>query len=136
MKFSAFKKTASLFAYENRVFQCWHDVCFIEDVNSTNKVIGMKKNAVVIDPIDCVATALQSLKAGDKAAMFIGNETLEVTLRDEIPHGHKFAIKDVPAMGEVYKYGESIGRATQEIKVGNYVHVHNVESERGRGDWK
>ena len=96
----------------------------------------MKKNAVVIDPIDCVATALQSLKAGDKAAMFIGDETLEVVLRDAIPHGHKFAIKNVAAMGEVYKYGESIGRATQEIKVGNYVHVHNVESERGRGDWK
>ncbi len=38
--------------------------------------------------------------------------------------------------GEVYKYGESIGRATQEIKSGDYVHVHNVESERGRGDWK
>ncbi|EAT7203218.1 D-galactarate dehydratase, partial [Salmonella enterica] len=25
---------------------------------------------------------------------------------------------------------------TQEIKSGDYVHVHNVESERGRGDWK
>ncbi|HGA9202737.1 TPA: D-galactarate dehydratase, partial [Salmonella enterica subsp. enterica serovar Virchow] len=24
----------------------------------------------------------------------------------------------------------------QEIKSGDYVHVHNVESERGRGDWK
>ncbi|EOF0545925.1 D-galactarate dehydratase, partial [Salmonella enterica subsp. enterica serovar Hadar] len=23
-----------------------------------------------------------------------------------------------------------------EIKSGDYVHVHNVESERGRGDWK
>ncbi len=28
----------------------------------------------------------------------------------------------------------TIGRATQEIKSGDYVHVHNVESERGRGD--
>jgi altronate dehydratase small subunit len=136
MKFSAFKKLHSRFAYIRRGFQCWHDICFVEGVNSTNKVIGMKKNAVVIDPIDCVATALQSLKAGDKAAMFIGDETLEVVIRGAIPLGHKFAIKDVAAMGEVYKYGESIGRATQEIKVGDYVHVHNVESERGRGDWK
>ncbi|VFS54652.1 Uncharacterised protein [Leminorella grimontii] len=36
---------------------------------------------------------------------------------------------------EVYKYGESIGRATQAIELGEHVHVHNVESERGRGDW-
>ncbi|WP_411177260.1 UxaA family hydrolase (plasmid) [Klebsiella oxytoca] len=96
----------------------------------------MKKNAVVINPKDCVATAIQELKAGDKASMFVGTETLDVILRDDIPYGHKFAIKNVALRGEVYKYGESIGRATQEIQVGDYVHVHNVESERGRGDWQ
>lgn len=96
----------------------------------------MKKNAVVINQKDCVATAIVALKAGDKACMFIGADSLEVTVRNDIPYGHKFAIKDVALHGEVYKYGESIGRATQAIQVGDYVHVHNVESERGRGDWK
>ncbi|MBU5603820.1 MULTISPECIES: UxaA family hydrolase [Citrobacter] len=96
----------------------------------------MKKNAVVITPQDSVATAIQPLKAGDVANMFVGNENLTITLRDDIPYGHKFAIKAVALHGEVYKYGESIGRATKPIQTGDYVHVHNVESERGRGDWK
>jgi altronate dehydratase small subunit len=32
------------------------------------------------------------------------------------------------------KYGLSIGTASQNIKAGDHVHVHNVESNRGRGD--
>lgn len=96
----------------------------------------MKKNAVVINAKDCVATAIVALKAGDKANMFVGSTTLEIVLNEDIPYGHKFAIKRMARHEEVYKYGESIGRATQDINIGDYVHVHNVESERGRGDWQ
>lgn len=96
----------------------------------------MKKNAVVIHPQDGVATAITALRVGETATMFIGEQEISVVLRQAVPFGHKFAICDVPFHGEVYKYGESIGRATQEIKRGDYVHVHNVESARGRGDWK
>ena len=32
------------------------------------------------------------------------------------------------------KYGESIGAASCDIKKGDYVHVHNLEALRGRGD--
>jgi len=32
------------------------------------------------------------------------------------------------------KYGETIGSATEYIKQGDHVHVHNVEGLRGRGD--
>lgn len=40
-------------------------------------------------------------------------------------------------MGEqITKYGEEIGIATQEIRPGDYVHVHNLDSMRGRGDWQ
>jgi altronate dehydratase small subunit len=35
---------------------------------------------------------------------------------------------------DVLKYGEVIGQATQDISEGKHVHVHNVESLRGRGD--
>jgi altronate dehydratase small subunit len=34
----------------------------------------------------------------------------------------------------IVKYGEVIGRATQQIILGKHVHIHNVESLRGRGD--
>ena len=32
------------------------------------------------------------------------------------------------------KYGEEIGVASREISAGNHVHVHNLDSMRGRGD--
>ncbi|MFQ5657413.1 MAG: SAF domain-containing protein [Candidatus Methylomirabilales bacterium] len=34
----------------------------------------------------------------------------------------------------IIKYGQVIGRATVEIAPGDHVHVHNMESLRGRGD--
>ena len=46
----------------------------------------MKKNAVVINPQDSVATAIQPLKAGDVANMFVGNENLTITLRLSLIH--------------------------------------------------
>ena len=47
---------------------------------------------------------------------------------EEIPAGHKYALRDI-AVGEfVVKYGEIIGRATQKITTGEWVHTHNVKS--------
>lgn len=95
----------------------------------------MNKNAVVIHHRDNVATALIPLENGRDAAMFVNDEENTISLRDDIQFGHKFAIRDIKKHDEVYKYGESIGRATTDIRAGEHVHVHNVESERGRGDW-
>ena len=53
----------------------------------------------------------------------------------EIPYGHKIAIVEIAKGEKVFKYGESIGRATCLIKKGEHVHVHNMESLRGRGDF-
>ena len=50
------------------------------------------------------------------------------------PSGHKFALLEIPAGGEIRKYGEIIGLATRVIRPGEQVHVHNLESCRGRGD--
>ena len=46
----------------------------------------------------------------------------------EIPAGHKFALRDIKKDEYVIKYGEIIGRATQDIKTGDWVHTHNVKS--------
>lgn len=63
-------------------------------------------------------------------------ETREIAISESIPYGHKLAIRDI-AKGElIIKYGEEIGIAVAEIKEGDYVHVHNLESMRGRGDWE
>lgn len=94
----------------------------------------MARQAVVINGNDSVATATADLKKDTKVSMFIGGKELDVVINKDIPFGHKFAIKDVSVGEHVIKYSESIGKATEDIKIGDHVHVHNVESARGRGD--
>jgi altronate dehydratase len=52
----------------------------------------------------------------------------------QIPAGHKIALSPIAAGERVLKYGEAIGCASQAIAAGEHVHVHNLRSERGRGD--
>lgn len=47
---------------------------------------------------------------------------------ETIPAGHKFALKDIKKGEYIVKYGEVIGRATADIKKGEWVHTHNVKS--------
>jgi altronate hydrolase len=51
---------------------------------------------------------------------------LVVTLRDDVPAGHKVALANVAAGGQVRKYGQVIGVATRPIQVGEHVHTHNL----------
>jgi altronate dehydratase small subunit len=53
---------------------------------------------------------------------------------EKIRFGHKFAIRAIGRGEAIIKYGEPIGLATQDIAAGRHVHVHNLESTRGRGD--
>ena len=46
----------------------------------------------------------------------------------DIPAGHKYALRDIKIGEPVIKYGEIIGRATCDIKSGEWVHTHNVRS--------
>lgn len=94
-------------------------------------------DALVMHPDDDVATALDDLAAG---RTFDGAETAElgesgtVTLAEDVEFGHKFALRKLAAGEEIRKYGEVIGRATEPVAAGDWVHTHNCESTRGRGD--
>jgi len=94
----------------------------------------MLKFAVIANENDNVATAVKDLKDQEKILIDLFGKDIEVVLNSDIPFGHKFAIKDIAKGKEIIKYKEFIGQATQDIKIGDYVHVHNVISERGRGD--
>ncbi|MBE0069327.1 UxaA family hydrolase [Thermoanaerobacterium thermosaccharolyticum] len=94
----------------------------------------MDRYAVLANSKDNVATAVRDLKTGQEILIENGERELIVKLRDDIPFGHKFAIKEIKKGCDVIKYGEEIGEATMDIKPGEYVHVHNLVSKRGRGD--
>ena len=89
--------------------------------------------AIVINKIDSVATSITDIEAGSTVSVKSGSE-IKVKVRQSIPFGHKFALKKIEEGDSVIKYGEMIGRATKTIEKGDHVHVHNVESMRGRGD--
>ena len=91
-------------------------------------------DAVMLTEADNVATALRDLAQGEDARVGVGERTFLVPVRQGIAFGHKLAVTDIRSGDEIRKYGEVIGRATQDIPSGTHAHVHNVESLRGRGD--
>lgn len=94
----------------------------------------MAIDAIVLHSADNVATAVQDLKVGQKAIVRLGRELNHVSLVEDIPYGHKFAIRSITKGEDILKYGEVIGRATNSIAAGCHAHVQNIESLRGRGD--
>jgi altronate dehydratase small subunit len=92
------------------------------------------KKAIVMDSKDNVATLLTDVDANDVVQVMTGDKTTETRVQEEIQFGHKFAMETIKKGQHVVKYGEVIGQATQDIGQGQHVHVHNVESLRGRGD--
>ncbi len=92
------------------------------------------KQVVVLNDADNVATSLAPLDAQSRVEVELDGQSRTVTVLDPIPFGHKLAIRTLSPGDDVLKYGEVIGRASEAIEPGRWVHVHNVESVRGRGD--
>ncbi len=90
----------------------------------------MPTQALSMHADDNVALAAVDLSAG----MAVAVDGRQITLRQRIPFGHKFAVRPIARGEVVLKYGQPIGRASADIAVGEHVHTHNVESMRGRGD--
>ena len=95
----------------------------------------MKKyKAVTMNEKDKVAVALTSIAKNTVTELSHQNKVVKIEVMDEIEFGHKFAIEPIKKGEDILKYGEVIGVASQNIKVGEHVHVHNLEGKRGRGD--
>jgi altronate dehydratase small subunit len=85
---------------------------------------------IILDAADNVATAIVDIARGED----IEATGHSVTAAEDIPFGHKVALVPLAHGDVILKYGESIGLAEGDIGVGACVHVHNVDSQRGRGD--
>ena len=84
-----------------------------------------------INDNDNVVVALNTIPAGEKITVSVGDGSKTVTAREEIPAGHKMAICDIPEGGEVIKYGYRIGNAKENIAEGSWIHTHNVKTALG-----
>lgn len=95
-----------------------------------------KKIALKVDDLDNVATIFANgivdgmeVEVRDKK----GN-TEVIAVHGDVPFGHKIALQEIAVGEHIMKYGEVIGAASHPIHKGDYVHIHNLDALRGRGD--
>ena len=81
----------------------------------------------VIRRDDNVATLLEDAPAGPLRVIGEATES-EIIAPEPIRSGHKVALGDIPPGKAVIKYGVAIGRASQPISRGTWVHLHNCRS--------
>ncbi|WP_443748709.1 UxaA family hydrolase [Asticcacaulis solisilvae] len=75
-----------------------------------------------VSPGDQVATAMRDLPEGLQLTV----DGIALTLKNDIPKGHKLAVLPMSVGQPVLKFGFPIGKALQDIEVGEHVHVHNI----------
>ena len=90
-------------------------------------------HCVLHNPDDSVAVVVvEGVKAGATLTGLILDEDRTITLPcvQDIPLGHKVALKDMGVGDTVLKYGIDIGKVVQPIRRGAHAHVHNIKTKR------
>ena len=90
-------------------------------------------HCVLHDADDNVAVVVvEGVKAGQDMNAWIMDEDRTITLkaRQDIPIGHKVALKDMNTGDTVLKYGIDMGKVVAPIKTGEHAHVHNIKTKR------
>jgi altronate dehydratase small subunit len=93
-----------------------------------------KFQAIVMNPNDNVGTVVEPIAGSVIVCVNISGQIKCIQAVEKIPLGHKLALCDIVVGDSIIKYGEIIGLATRSITAGQHVHIHNLESCRGRGD--
>ena len=88
---------------------------------------------VLHDPRDTVAVVVvEGVTAGMPLTGWImdADRTVALEARQDIPIGHKLAIKPLKSGDTVIKYGVDIGKTIADIAVGEHTHVQNLRTKR------
>ena len=88
---------------------------------------------VVHDEGDSVGVVVvEGVKAGDQLNGWIMDQDKTISFKsaNDIPIGHKLAIKPLKKDDTAVKYGIDIGRVVAPIAPGEHVHVHNLKTKR------
>lgn len=82
---------------------------------------------IKINKDDNVAVALKPIAKGTT----VNVAGTDVTTLEDVPQGHKFAIKPIKKGDAVIKYGFRIGYAQADVEVGGWIHTHNLRTALG-----
>ena len=90
-------------------------------------MINTKKIAqtILLHPDDNILVCVAHIYAGDEIT--IDGQSVIVTSDVEV--GHKLARRALVTGDKIYRYGAPIGSMTQAVKLGEHVHMHNMQSD-------
>ncbi|HYV37393.1 MAG TPA: UxaA family hydrolase, partial [Gemmataceae bacterium] len=93
--------------------------------------VPLSQVAVQLRPEDNIAVAARNLQPGQE--IHHNGSTLKLTGR--VGLGHKLALRDIKKGAAVYKYGQIIGFAKDDIAAGSHVHVQNLAADNFERDY-
>ena len=88
---------------------------------------------VLHDADDSVAVVVvEGVKAGTAMTGWVMDDdrTVNLPARQDIPIGHKVALKDMAPGDTVIKYGIDMGKVVAPIQAGDHAHVQNIKTKR------
>lgn len=85
-------------------------------------------NALLMDSSDNVVTCVREVKQGESIVYKQGAKLCTLIAQEDIPYCHKAALADIALGDDIFKYGESLGKATASINKGCWVAEHNLIS--------
>ena len=77
-----------------------------------------------INPADSVVVCLRPMKAGETITI----DTKKVTLKEDIPAGHKVLVEDTKEGENIIKYGYPIGHAKKDLLAGEWINEKNLKT--------
>ena len=75
---------------------------------------------------------VENLTAGTDMLCVIteDNSEFRAPCNEDVPIGHKVALRDLAAGDTVIKYGQDIGKVVAPVRRGDHVHTHNLKTKR------
>ena len=84
----------------------------------------METKYLKINPADNVAVAISELKSGETITV----DGVSIVLKEDIPAGHKVALKDFSEGEDIIKYGYPIGHARRAVKQGSWMNEKQIQT--------
>jgi len=92
----------------------------------------LEHNLLIHRGEDHAGVAVGNIRAGERVRGLVtaDGSRVELDALEDIPLAHKMAVKGLAPGEHVILYGHPAGAATQPIRPGEHVHVHNMKSLR------
>ena len=85
----------------------------------SKKLFSIMFNIIKLNEKDNIGIAPMEIPENTKI-------NLNIVTKNQIPFGHKISLQDINKGSFIYRYGQIIGTASNDILSGQHVHSHNL----------